>query len=97
MNKSLENKVAVIGGGAKNLGGLISRDLAKHGIRAVAIHDNSDGAKANAEETAAAVRTAGAEAISVQGDLTKPENNKLLFDTAEDAFGKADIAINTTA
>jgi hypothetical protein len=33
----------------------------------------------------------------LQGDLTKPENNGLLVDAAEDAFGKADIAINTTA
>jgi NAD(P)-dependent dehydrogenase (short-subunit alcohol dehydrogenase family) len=33
--------VVLIAGGAKNLGGLIARDLAQHGAKAVAIHYNS--------------------------------------------------------
>ncbi|MFQ6746649.1 short-chain dehydrogenase, partial [Bordetella pertussis] len=35
---SIQGKVALIAGGAKNLGGLIARDLAAHGARAIAIH-----------------------------------------------------------
>ena len=33
---SIDGKVVLIAGGAKNLGGLIARDLAQHGARAVA-------------------------------------------------------------
>ena len=48
---SIRGKVALIAGGAKNLGGLIARDLAQQGASAVAIHYNSDASRADAEKT----------------------------------------------
>lgn len=45
--------------GAKNLGGLIARDLAQHGAKAVAIHYNSAASKADADATVAAIQAAG--------------------------------------
>lgn len=60
----IEGKVAISAGGAKNLGGLIARDLAAHGAKAAAIHYNSASAEAEAEATVAAVR---AEAAAVSG------------------------------
>ena len=57
---SIRGKVALIAGGAKNLGGLIARDLAQQGAAAVAIHYNSDASRADAEKTVAAIRDAGA-------------------------------------
>ncbi len=96
MKHDLNNKVVLIGGGAKNLGGLIARDLAKAGAKAVVVHYNSDATKAAADETVAAVKAAGADAIAVQGDLTVPANVTALFDKAIATFGGVDIAINTT-
>jgi len=96
MNTSLEGKVILIGGGAKNLGGLLARDFADHGASAVAIHYNSDATRAAAEETVRAVEGKGAKAIAIQGDLTQVANCVALFDAAEKAFGKVDIAVNTT-
>lgn len=93
---SIEGKVVVIGGGAKNLGGDISQDLAGGGAKAVAIHYNSDSTRAAAEETAAAVESAGSKAIVVQGDLTNVSQVTNLFDAAIKAFGSVDVAINTT-
>jgi NAD(P)-dependent dehydrogenase (short-subunit alcohol dehydrogenase family) len=93
---TLDGKVVIIGGGAKNLGGLISRDLAQHGAKAIVVHYNSNSTKAAADETVAAVKAAGAEAIAVQGDLSVVSNNVKLFDEAIKAFGGVDIAINTT-
>lgn len=93
---SLEGKVVIIGGGAKNLGGLVAKDLAEHGAKAIMIHYNSDATKAAAEETLAAVKNAGAEGALFQADLTKPENVAALFDETIKLFGKPDIAINTT-
>ncbi len=92
---SLTNKVVLIAGGAKNLGGLIARDFAERGARAVAVHYNSDASRADAEATVAAVKAAGAKAIAVQGDLTVPANVTRLFDDTLAAFGNIDIAINT--
>lgn len=93
---TLDGKVVIIGGGAKNLGGLISRDLAQHGAKAIVVHYNNNSTKVAAEGTVAAVKAAGAEAIAVQGDLSVVENNVKLFDEAIKAFGGVDIAINTT-
>ena len=96
MNNSLKDKVVLIGGGAKNLGGLIARDLAASGAKAIVVHYNSASTEAAAQETVAAVQAAGAQAIAVQGDLTEVKNVTALFDTAIAAFGGVDIAINTT-
>lgn len=93
--QSLNGKVVLIAGGAKNLGGLVARDLAAGGAAAVVVHYNSDATRAAAEETLKAVNAAGAEAILVQGDLTQPANVAHLFEEAIKAFGKVDIAVNT--
>ncbi|WP_413480995.1 SDR family oxidoreductase [Serratia proteamaculans] len=93
--QSLNGKVVLIAGGAKNLGGLVARDLAASGAAAVVIHYNSDATRLAAEETLKAVNAAGAKAIVVQGDLTLPANVAHLFEEAIKAFGKVDIAVNT--
>ena len=61
---SIKGKVALIAGGAKNLGGLIARDLAEQGARAVVIHYNRAASKAEADATLAAIETAGAKAFA---------------------------------
>jgi len=92
---SIKGKVAIIAGGAKNLGGLIARDLTEQGARAVAIHYNSAASKAEAEATVAAVQAAGAKAVALQGDLTTAAAVEKLFADAVAAVGRPDIAINT--
>ena len=47
----IKGKVVLIAGGAKNLGGLIARDLAGHGAKAVAIHYNSAASRADRAAT----------------------------------------------
>ena len=92
---SIQGKVALIAGGAKNLGGLIARDLAAQGAKAVAIHYNSAASKADADATVAAIEKAGAKAVALQGDLTSAAAVEKLFADTEKAVGKPDIAINT--
>ena len=92
---SIRNKVVLIAGGAKNLGGLIARDLAAKGAKAVVIHDNSASSRADAEATVAAVQAAGAWAVALQADLTSATAVERLFADAVAAVGRPDIAINT--
>ena len=92
---SLNNKVVLIAGGVKNLGGLIARDLASHGARAVAVHYNSNASRADAEATVAALKALGVEAQAWQADLTRASAVEQLFNEAKARFGKIDIAINT--
>lgn len=92
---SIHGKVVLIAGGAKNLGGLLARDLAAHGAKAIAIHYNSPASAADAEATASAVRAAGAQAVTLQGDLTSAAAIEKLFADTVAAVGRPDIAINT--
>ncbi|PZU79494.1 MAG: short-chain dehydrogenase [Rhizobium sp.] len=92
---SIKGKTVIIAGGAKNLGGLIARDLASHGAKAIAIHYNSAATKGEADATVAAVKAAGAEAVALQADLTTAGAVEKLFAEAVAAIGRPDIAINT--
>lgn len=93
--KEIKDKVVLIGGGAKNLGGLLSRDFANHGAKAVVVHYHSDSTHEDAMDTVEAIKSAGADAIAIQGDLTKADENTRVFDEAIAEFGGVDIAINT--
>ncbi|WP_280994611.1 SDR family oxidoreductase [Ochrobactrum sp. 19YEA23] len=92
---SIKGKTVLIAGGAKNLGGLIARDLAAHGAKAIAIHYNSAASKADADATVAAVKAAGAEAVAFQANLATAGATEKLFADAVAAIGRPDIAINT--
>lgn len=89
-----KGKVVLIAGGAKNLGGLLSRQIAAKGAK-VAIHYNSSSTKTDAEQTLTDIQKAGGEAFLFQADLTKIANIKKLFDETKARFGGIDIAINT--
>ncbi|ANN17724.1 short chain dehydrogenase [Amycolatopsis orientalis] len=93
--QNLDGSVAVIAGGAKNLGGLLATTLAAAGAKIV-VHYHGDAAAADAEKTIETIHGTGSEAIAVQGDLTRVADVRRLFDTAVDTFGRADIAVNTT-
>ncbi len=92
---SIQGKVALVAGGAKNLGSLIARDLAEQGAKAVVIHYRSAADKLHAETTVAAIEKAGAKALALSGDLTSADVLAQLFGDAVAAFGRPDIAINT--
>lgn len=92
---TLQGKVAVVGAGAKNLGGLVSTQFAEDGAKVV-VHYHSDASAADAESTVKAAQQAGSQAISVQGDLTQVGHVRRLFDQAVDTFGGVDVAVNTS-
>jgi NAD(P)-dependent dehydrogenase (short-subunit alcohol dehydrogenase family) len=92
---SIAGKVVLIAGGAKNLGGLIARDLAAHGAKAVVVHYNSVASRADAEATVAAVEAVGAKGVALQANLTSAAAMSKLFADAVAAVGRPDIAINT--
>ncbi|CAL9672369.1 SDR family oxidoreductase [Streptomyces sp. NPDC057340] len=90
---TLKDKVAVVGGGEKNLGGLLSRSFAEAGAQVVVHYHTSE---KEADETVRAIQDAGGQAVSVQGDLTDVASARRLFDTAVDTYGGVDVAVNTT-
>jgi 3-oxoacyl-[acyl-carrier protein] reductase len=88
----LSGKVALVTGGARDIGRAISIGLAKQGA-AVAINyfDNPD----DAAETLATITRAGGRAVTLQGDVTKVADAQALVDqTCRRLGGKIDILVN---
>ena len=83
--------VALVTGGGAGLGRAIALTLGKRGAR-VAVHYRKS--REGAEEVVAALKTAGAEAASFQGDLTKSADVKAMVDAVTAKFGSIDILVN---
>lgn len=92
--ETLKNKVVVVAGGGKNLGALVSQNYADVGAKVV-VHYHSASSKAEAEQTIAAIKNKGGEAVLFNGDLTSAVKMKELFDFAVSQYGNVDIAVNT--
>ncbi|GAA2724282.1 MULTISPECIES: SDR family oxidoreductase [Streptomyces] len=91
---TLKDKVVVIGGASRNLGGLIAKEVAADGAKVV-VHYNSPSSKEGAQHTAEAVRAAGGEAVVHEADLSRPSEVEGLFEVAVGAFGRVDCLVNT--
>jgi 3-oxoacyl-[acyl-carrier protein] reductase len=90
----LENKIAIVTGGAKGLGLGISRRLAKDGAKLLIT--GRDG-KAT-EEVAAQIRgEIGTEAIGMSADVGVKEEVEAMIQCAVDEFGGLDILVNNAA
>ena len=89
---SLKGKVAVVTGGARDIGRAVCIHLAEHGVKVCINYFHSEG---KARETLEMVKAAGGEAILVKADVTKPSDVAYLFKTAADRFGGTiDILVN---
>lgn len=93
-DKTLNGKVAFVGGASRNLGGLISTTLGAEGAL-VAVHYNSESSRAKAEDVVAQINKGPGEAFAVQADLTKVAEVERVFEEVLDRFGKLDYSINT--
>ncbi len=88
----LVGKVAVVTGGARDIGRQVSLLLAERGASVcINYFDN----KEDAEETLTTIKDKNGQAIIVQGDITKEEDIKKLVDSCVKEFGnKIDILVN---
>ena len=66
----LRDRVALVTGGAVRLGKALALSLAAEGVR-LAVHYNSSSGPA--EETVAEINALGGDAMTVQGDLSRPD------------------------
>ena len=90
--KTLEGKVAIVAGGARDIGRAISEKLAAGGAKVVVNYFSS---KADGDATVAAIEAAGGTAIAVAGDMTKQADVESLVSAARDAYGDAiDVLVN---
>lgn len=84
-------KTAIVTGGSRGIGRAVCLALAARGAKVVV---NYAGNASAAEETAAACRELGAQAVAVQADVSREQDCEALFAAAEEAFGRVDILVN---
>lgn len=83
-------RVAIVTGGASGIGKAVVEQYIRDGI-AVVIADVNDVA---GESLAAALRENNGKAVYVHCDVSLPEDNQRLVDTAMEQFGRLDYAVN---
>ena len=86
----LENKVAIVTGGARGLGKAYCLRMAEEGAKVVV----ADILEQEAEETASEIKAKGGEAIAVKTDVTSEAATRQMADKTVKAFGRIDILVN---
>lgn len=81
---SLKGKVAIVTGGARDIGRQVSLKLAAAGVNVCV---NYFGNKEQADETIKKIKGAGGNAIAVQGDMTKTADVKNVVQACAGAYG----------
>ncbi|QKX17031.1 SDR family NAD(P)-dependent oxidoreductase [Microbulbifer sp. YPW1] len=88
----LQGKVAIVSGGARDIGKAVSLKLAAEGAKVVVNYFSN---AQTAEETLAEIKAAGGEAIIAKGDMTKQADVASVVVAAQAAYGKTiDILVN---
>jgi 3-oxoacyl-[acyl-carrier protein] reductase len=86
----LDGKVALVSGSGRGIGRAIAMKLASEGARVVV----NDLDKDPAEETVAAIKSAGSDAVACVGNVSLPDFGDRFVKTAVDTYGTADIVVN---
>lgn len=86
----LENKVALVSGGASGLGRAQSMTMAREGASVVVTDINEEGAQAVAEE----IKSAGGKAIFLHQDVTKEARWEEVIAAATSEYGSLSILVN---
>jgi 3-oxoacyl-[acyl-carrier protein] reductase len=90
----LAGKVALVTGGARNIGRAICRALAAGGASVMV---NANTSRAEAKHTVAMIHSAGGKAAAHFADVTDPAAVAQMVDATVSQFGRLDILVNNAA
>ncbi len=87
----LTGKVAIVTGASKGIGAGIAKRL---GVEGAAVVVNYSSSKEGADRVVAEITGGGGKAIAVQGDVSKADDVRRLFEEAKNVFGAVDVLVN---
>ena len=90
----LSGRVAIVTGGARNIGRAIARALAAGGA---AVTVNAKSSRAEAEQTAALILADGGRAMPYIADVADPAAVAAMIEATVKAFGRIDLLVNNAA
>ena len=90
----LRDRVALVTGGAHRLGRAFSLGLARAGADVVVNYHTSE---AEADETAAVIRSLGRRVVTVRADVSTAAGVGRLVEATREAFGRLDILVNSAS
>jgi NAD(P)-dependent dehydrogenase (short-subunit alcohol dehydrogenase family) len=86
----IQDRVALVTGG-KRIGAVVAAELAARGAHVALAFKRS---RNEADETAAVVRARGRRAVTIEADLSRPEECHALVEQAASELGRLDILVN---
>ena len=90
----LQDKVALVTGGAHRVGKAIALGLAREGMHVVVHYGSSEAA---ARDTVAEIKSLGVRALTAQADLHDLAQIRALFEAVAAEFGRLDVLVNSAA
>ncbi|HET9871810.1 MAG TPA: SDR family oxidoreductase [Propionibacteriaceae bacterium] len=90
----LAGRIALVTGGARNVGRVIAKRLAADGALVIINHFRSP---AEARHTQAEIEAAGGRAYVIRASVASPEQRDRMFDEIAETFGGLDILVNNAA
>ena len=91
MNTIKNSQVAIVTGASRGIGAEVARRLSSDGFAVVVNYASSP---KEADALVAELAAQGAKAIAVKADVSKAEDVRAMFDTAEQQFGRIDVLVN---
>ncbi|WP_408008197.1 SDR family NAD(P)-dependent oxidoreductase [Pseudalkalibacillus sp. A8] len=91
MDLGLNGKTAIVTGGSRGVGRATALSLAEEGVNVVLNYNRSI---KDANETAALIKEKNGHCVTIQADLSNPEDCKRLMDETIEYFDHVDILVN---
>lgn len=91
MRRNLHGRVILITGASRGIGRRVCECLAKRGAKLALTARSAD----ELQKVEGDVRTGGAEAVTIPGDLTKPEDRQRIIAETVRRFGGLDVLVNS--